>query len=1226
MASPGLKRRTSNTDPLNSTVTTSYNPVRAFYELPEGKPTAAQIVKESRDWLRSVSTCRPFTPKDKTRSLFGVTSQTRTRYRPSSSFKVTANCFDPYESTVKSSIQLEPIDTKSKNIQKQPKCSKSEISASLKKSSKKQDDRIRDYNIASQCPSLGLTDESTSTGGRKSSPRLELIGTQTRLISPINVKRPAYLSVKTDGSNIPKFSNTNVVESPRISNTPQYLANKLEEGNKIKGISSKISPVLPNKYSCTTKTNMKASTNSFCRSPSQVSTLSSLDDNQSPRPNSPAGLHLLPNRTAFIAEEDKYHLRSNGVRSAVISTSIKTELTKTLIDENKPKSSGPHTKHQRQVNYNINKINLPDKFQTSASGDSGLSSGTELDHLIYQLSELSFSPSSSPNVAPVLLSPLNIQNPRTPDLEILFEDNKSVQPYHEHKGKSDEIIPLSKCTVQQEDENDEDHSTFIFNKLDEDKIIDLLNRITSYISEFGLEGNQNSSSRSTLLKSVFDLINYPSSRLHLTIAKLVFSMNVVGRNLSNICKIVYRVAKDPDNDYLFLENSDTLDTLIGAMQLLDVPVSSISSSSSTPCQSFYSSFTLDNLLQNSTLFCLKLESLLFVTGTIKFLISNVNFMEKFHSIPKFLQNLMILHQQIFELSLYLCNNAKYQQSLCTTEKEDNSNDSNKEYVNTFIQHSYHILMQVTEIFCYLSSMDSFRPKLMVHDGILEHIVNCIISYHEYIRKQVTVKDIQSVTVFSFSEFYTVYFNWIRCLSHLTEHADVCHHLENWLISVKDNVNLYANDKHENPLNISKTVLTRITTLCQTLMYSLYFYKENEDLVVRIVYVLGNLAARCERARVAILPNQESLLKLCEFCRQYNSPIPSKATDHSATDENSCEPKNVEKGWTMLSGSNSNLSSDCATVALNKSNRVAYTSQYDILVKLLRIIANVTISDTVGFLCTTNFDCINLILEITENQHTGEPNELLLNCFACLNNLTYYIKNDLTEESVIKQCEIAESLLRAMNKTSGYQDEFLGIIRVFGNLTRHSTIRQWLNCNSNRLLQVTASNRGPLDDNDDDKNLNELGQQNAFLYLLIQALDSSRPDLVYSTLGVLINLMTDIEQRPMLRTLEGLPRLLEILRDFAGHDWQLAGLSCKALWNYTELVGESFRELFDPEIMNELFSLLTEFTDTNIVTRIHNALLSDSLITESDCLTLWEAAWSTEFLPVAKDLLHRLSNA
>ncbi|VDQ10357.1 unnamed protein product [Trichobilharzia regenti] len=101
---------------------------------------------------------------------------------------------------------------------------------------------------------------------------------------------------------------------------------------------------------------------------------------------------------------------------------------------------------------------------------------------------------------------------------------------------------------------------------------------------------------------------------------------------------------------------------------------------------------------------------------------------------------------------------------------------------------------------------------------------------------------------------------------------------------------------------------------------------------------------------------------------------------------------------------------------------------------------------------------------------------------------------------------------------------------------------------------------------------------------------------------------------------------EILRDFAGHDWQLAGLSCKALWNYTELVGESFRELFDPEIMNELFSLLTEFTDTNIVTRIHNALLSDSLITESDCLALWEAAWSTEFLPVAKDLLHRLSNA
>lgn len=111
MATPSLKKGTSNSDLLNRTVTTNSNPVRAFYELPEGASTSAQIVKESRDWLRSVSTCRPFTPKDKTRSLLN-TLQTRTGYRPPSAFKVTAKSFDPYETTSKSNIQLEPIHIK----------------------------------------------------------------------------------------------------------------------------------------------------------------------------------------------------------------------------------------------------------------------------------------------------------------------------------------------------------------------------------------------------------------------------------------------------------------------------------------------------------------------------------------------------------------------------------------------------------------------------------------------------------------------------------------------------------------------------------------------------------------------------------------------------------------------------------------------------------------------------------------------------------------------------------------------------------------------------------------------------------------------------------------------------------------------------------------------------------------------------------------------------------
>ncbi|CAH8618880.1 unnamed protein product [Heterobilharzia americana] len=1178
MASPGLKRRIFSSDTLNPTVTVNHNPVRAFYELPKGKPIAAQIVKESRNWLRSVSTCRPFTPKDKTRTLFNTTSQTRTGYRPSSSFKVTAKCFDPYETTFKPGVQLEPIDTKSKNVRKQLKPGKPVANTSVQRSSQKSDDRINDsYAASSSSQSLGSTEEYISNVSHKSSPHLELIGRQTRLISPINMKRSAYLNVKAERCITPRISNTSLIEALRTSNVKKRLLNTQEE-----------------------------TTN-----PSQLSTLSSLDDNQSPRPNSPTDLFLSPIRTTLILEEDKYHLRPNGVRSAVTGTSANTEFAKTITDKNKPKSSGPYAKHQRSVDYDINKINLRDNLQTFASGDSGLSSATELDHLIYQLSELSFLSSSS--VPTALSSSSNKSNSGNSELEI-FDSHKASHSKQQIKSKSNDGISTI-CTQHQEFEDVEEHSTLFVNKLNEDEIIDLLNRIHDQINEFGLDGNQNWSNRSMLLKALFDLINYPSPKLHLTIARLMFSMNVTGRNLLNICKIVYRVAKNADNDYLFLENPNTLDTLIRAIQLIELPIQSLSSSSPTANSSSY--VFKNDLLQNPALFCMKLESLLFLSGTMKFLISNINFTRKFHSNSNFLQNLILVHRQTFELMVFLCKNPKCLHKLCTCEKDVcNNKDASQGF--KFIQHSYHILLQVTEIFCHLSSVELFRPQLISPDGILEHVINCIINYHEHvIHKQSRINYTQVVTAASdHSDINTIYFNWIRFLSHLTEHADVCYRLENWLIPSKDRdtMNLYTNKKKDSSIN--------------TLINSIYLYKEKEDLVVRISYVLGNLAARCERARVAILPDQECLLKLCDFCRQYNSTISTNGSDNLKVQTDSSILNNSEKDLTK--SNNSDFSNDVVTFKEDKSDRSMNLLQYDTLVKLLRIIANVTISETAGFLCTANFDCINLILEIIDGQHIGEPNELLLNCFACLNNLTYYIKQELTEESVRKQCEIAECLLRVMRKIVGHQDEFLGVIRVFGNLTRHTPIRQWLVSNSNILLQISTlkestTNNTDLFDKNDDLALNTSYRQNAFLYLLIQALDSSRADHVYSTLGVLINLMTDFEHRPMLRTLGGLTKLVEILRNFAGHDWQLAGLACKTLWNYTDLVDASMGELFDPEIMIDLSNLLTEFTDENAVARLHQGLLSDNLMIESDCLSLWEAAWSNEFLPVASDLLHRLSN-
>lgn len=89
----GLKRRTSSLGPLNRTSNSGTSSQRAFYELPENKQTAAQIVRESRDWLNTVSTRRPFTPKNSVRSLFGEAYKDDIS-RPTSATKFTTPYFD----------------------------------------------------------------------------------------------------------------------------------------------------------------------------------------------------------------------------------------------------------------------------------------------------------------------------------------------------------------------------------------------------------------------------------------------------------------------------------------------------------------------------------------------------------------------------------------------------------------------------------------------------------------------------------------------------------------------------------------------------------------------------------------------------------------------------------------------------------------------------------------------------------------------------------------------------------------------------------------------------------------------------------------------------------------------------------------------------------------------------------------------------------------------------
>lgn len=111
-----LSHRTStfqSRQPSNSRAAAQQRP---FYQMPEDKPTPVQIVNESRQWLRTVPTKRPFTPREEQRTLFGVRPA---ESRPPSAFSLGgARHFDPASDIASSagsrppsgSVRLIPLD------------------------------------------------------------------------------------------------------------------------------------------------------------------------------------------------------------------------------------------------------------------------------------------------------------------------------------------------------------------------------------------------------------------------------------------------------------------------------------------------------------------------------------------------------------------------------------------------------------------------------------------------------------------------------------------------------------------------------------------------------------------------------------------------------------------------------------------------------------------------------------------------------------------------------------------------------------------------------------------------------------------------------------------------------------------------------------------------------------------------------------------------------------
>ncbi|KAI4905382.1 hypothetical protein NFI96_016365 [Prochilodus magdalenae] len=371
-------------------------------------------------------------------------------------------------------------------------------------------------------------------------------------------------------------------------------------------------------------------------------------------------------------------------------------------------------------------------------------------------------------------------------------------------------------------------------------------------------------------------------------------------------------------------------------------------------------------------------------------------------------------------------------------------------------------------------------------------------------------------------------------------------LSNCVFSTLCTVMDHHQDDQDICLNIARifSKLSSYAGCCYALAETLCCYRlfldllskhsRKQDLVVRLLFTLGNLAARSNEARESLYEQEGAIDILLSLFQNYQ---PAAVAPNSLQDSQGPLHQNE-----------------------------------DVLVKLIRVLANLSIHPAVGTVLAANTLCVQLLLEVMEVRSVEDSTELVVNASATINNLSYYQE----ENSVVRaqHTHISDLMLRLL--LSSNMDAVLEATRVFGNLSQIKDVRLFIVKNKVHQFVVTL-------------------------------LDSKSPDVCFSACGVLMNLSVDPENRSKLSKEGAIPKLIDCLRDFGPQDWQLAGLVCQTLWNCIE-EGEK-------QSMQELLEILCLYSDQTCL----------QWPPSDDVREYQESCWELDFLPVAQKLKKRIQS-
>ncbi|KAK2494214.1 hypothetical protein MC885_015382 [Smutsia gigantea] len=393
--------------------------------------------------------------------------------------------------------------------------------------------------------------------------------------------------------------------------------------------------------------------------------------------------------------------------------------------------------------------------------------------------------------------------------------------------------------------------------------------------------------RSVLLKTLYKLVDVGSDLLSLKLAKIILALKVSGKNLLNVCKLIFKISRNERNDPL-IQTDGILESLLEVLRSEDLQ---------------------DNL-----------EAFLYCMGTIKFISGNPGFLNEMIS-KGAVEILMNLIKQINE---------------------------NTRKCGTCLPNSGHLLVQMTSALRNLVDSPLARSTLLS--------VNALPELCTAMGQRVGDTDVCT--------------NVARILSKLTSYHDCC-------VALASHSGCYA-----------------------LFLKLINKYQKKQDLVVRIVFILGNLTAKDNQAREQLSKEEGSTSTLLALFHTF-SQLDLHTGHRVAEDAGQAEARRLR------------------------------AQAEDVLLQLTRLLANLAIHPGAGHALAANPHVVGLLLAMLEHKSVGECEELVINATAAINNLSYY----RGESSGIqrRRLHLAESLIKLL--VSDSRDGVLEAVRVFGNLSQ-----------------------------------------------------------------------------------------------------------------------------------------------------------------------------------------------